>query len=216
MQTKALKVYSRDRARRIHNNVAKLERKGVLVEEDIEDMDSSIDGDKLSLLRPDSSSNSSSSISEEEFLSDSATEEAQDTELEGISSLFGNSEFLVDNNQKISEQKVSCELLQPKPTIYILSPIQEGEEENEGDRLLKDDAPIDKTESLKGRDVEWEKVQDILSQLGQHLVPKNKMTNMEGSRNGDRRKKGIRELQNLKFNVNYDHGECSRDMQSSP
>ena len=122
----------------------------------------------------------------------------------------------MDNNKKISVQKVSGEPLQSTPTINVPSPVQEGEEENEGDQLLKDDSPIDKTESLEGRIVEWEKVQDILTQLGLLLVPENKKTIMEGSINGDRRTKGIRELQNLKFNMNYDRGGCSRDMQSCP
>ena len=64
METKVLKVYSRTRARRNPNKVEKLERKGALLEEEIEDMESGIDGDKILLLRP----NSSSSNSEEEFL----------------------------------------------------------------------------------------------------------------------------------------------------
>ena len=65
-------------------------------------MDSGIDGDKLLILRPDSSSNSSSLDSEELFLSDSAIEEDRDAQLEGISALMEDSETLVDNNKKMT------------------------------------------------------------------------------------------------------------------
>ena len=48
-------------------------------EEEIEDMDSAFDGDKPLLNRPVASSISSSSDSEEVFLSDGATEEDRGT-----------------------------------------------------------------------------------------------------------------------------------------
>ena len=86
-----------------------MERKGVLLEEDHEDIDSGIDGDKTWLQRPDSSSNSSSSESEEDFQSDNATEKDKDEELEGISSLFGFYDHLVDNNQGKMVQQDRCE-----------------------------------------------------------------------------------------------------------
>ena len=54
-------------------------RKEVVSEEEIEDMDSAFDGDKPLLNRPVASSISSSSDSEEVFLSDGATEEDRGT-----------------------------------------------------------------------------------------------------------------------------------------
>ena len=95
-------------------------------------MDSGIDGDKLLILRPDSSSNSSSLDSEELFLSDSAIEEDRDAQLEGISALMEDSETLVDNNKKITVQKVSCEPIQSILTINVLSSVGEGEADKEG------------------------------------------------------------------------------------
>lgn len=62
----------------------------------------------------------------------------------------------------------------------------------------------------------WKKAQDILTLLGLQLVPKCKGNSLGGSSSGTRGRKGLRELQNLKFDVNYDHGGCSKGTKSSP
>ena len=58
-----------------------------------EDLESEADGDKQFIHRPNSSSSSSSSDSEETFISDRATEEDLDSQLEGIGSLLGDTEY---------------------------------------------------------------------------------------------------------------------------
>ena len=63
---------------------------------------------------------------------------------------------------------------------------------------------------------DWKKVEDILTQLELQLIPNNIKAFTEGSNSTVQRKKGIRELINLKCNVNYDRGGCSRGVQSSP
>ena len=63
---KPLKVYSRIRTRKprgIQTSATQMKLKGVLMEEEIEEVDSDIDGDKPFLLKPDLSSISSSSDS---------------------------------------------------------------------------------------------------------------------------------------------------------
>ena len=71
---KALKVYSRIRSRRVPIIDLNKERKRVVTEEEFEDMDSDIHGDKPFLTRLDASSNSSSLDSKEVYQSDSAIE----------------------------------------------------------------------------------------------------------------------------------------------
>ena len=83
-------------------------------------MDSDFDGDKQIVLRPDSSSISSLSDSEEIYLSDRAIEENFDLYLEEISSLLEDSESLVVNNQQALVQKDNWTLLdRPDPTYFV-------------------------------------------------------------------------------------------------
>ena len=67
VEINAFKVYSRNKLRRDSNMGAKMERNGVLLGDDSEDMDSDIEGDKILFRKPDSTSNSSLSDSEEGF-----------------------------------------------------------------------------------------------------------------------------------------------------
>ena len=185
-------------------------------EEDIEDMDSAIDGDKPLLNRPVASSISSSSNSEEVFLSDGATEENRVLHLEGISVLLGDTEPLVKHNQTLTGQNNYGKPMQPMPLIDVSSLLKEGEGDMEASQLPNDVPSNESSKSLEGGAVEWRKVEDILSCLGLQLIPTNKTGVTEGSIVTASRKKGFRELQNLKFNVNYDCGGCSRGTQSSP
>ena len=98
--------------------------------------------------------------------------------------------------------------------------MKEGEGTKEGDQSLIVDTPNVNSSCLgggclEGRVVEWKKVEDILSQLGLQLIPNNYKSFTEGSASTVRRKKGFRELQNLKCNVNYERGGCSRGVQPS-
>ena len=104
---KPLKVYSRGRLGRIPNIDLKKERKRVDMDGEIEDLNLAIYGDKHLLIRPDASSNSSSSNSEEVYVSDSAIERDLDEQLEGISTLLGNSEPMLDSNQNQIDQHFS-------------------------------------------------------------------------------------------------------------
>ena len=132
LNTKPFKVYSRTKARRIPKIGGKKELIGSPMEEANEDRDSDAEGDKPLLQRPDSSTQSSSSESEETFLSDSTLDKDQEAELEGLRSLFGNSDHLTDNNQKIRVQEDWCESLQSSPIMNVISTVQEREKQIEG------------------------------------------------------------------------------------
>ena len=121
LDNKPLKVYTRDKTRRNLVSVGKVEKFGALLEVDNEDLDSVIDGDTPLLRRPASlSSNSSFSESDEEFHSDSSSNEDHLAELEGISSLFCGAEQLVDNDNKLSEKEDESESLQLLPNTLSL------------------------------------------------------------------------------------------------
>ena len=80
----------------------------------------------------------------------------------------------------------------------------EGEGKKEGGQLPCEDPSHEKPKISASCAVEWKKVEDILSQMGLHLIPSNNKDFSEGSMGTASRKKGSRELQNLKFNVNYE------------
>ena len=126
LEKKPLKVYSRGKVRRNPISMGKLERFSALLEEDKEDLDTELDEDNPLLRRPDLSSNSSSSESEEVFHSDSATEEDQDAELEGFSTLFGIDDHLVEKDQNTSVQEDRNEPLQSLSTVKEISSVQKG------------------------------------------------------------------------------------------
>ena len=188
LDSKPLKVYYRSKAKMKSINVGIMDRKGVLLEGEKEDLGSENDEDIPLIHKPELSSDSSFSESEDKFRSESATEKDKDEELEGISSLFGIPEHLGEINQDLT--------------------VQGGEIQKEGSQPLNVDSKIGVEE--------WKQVQDILTHLGLRLIPKNEKTHCQGSCNGMGKRKGIRELQNLKFNVNYNRWGCSRGTQSSP
>lgn len=136
---KALKVYSRGRTKRFPINVKMKERKGVVSEEDFEETDYNIEGDKPFLNRPDASSTSSHSDLDDTFLSDSAIEEDREVHLEGLSALMGEPEPLVDSNQNLD---VAC------------SSLREGEGVKEGGQLPIVAPPSEKTKGLERNTVE--------------------------------------------------------------
>ena len=66
------------------------------------------------------------------------------------------------------------------------------------------------------RRLEWKNAQVLLNQMGIQLIHDTKNTKKEGAINNVSRKKGYRELQNLKFHVNYEGSSCSRCFLTSP
>ena len=203
--TIALKVYSRDRARRLPKSALEPERNCNLLEEFNEVMESDFDGDKQIVLRPDSSSICSFSNSEEIYLSYRATEEDSDLRLEGISSLLEDSESLLDNHQHALVQKDNFVPTYFVPPINVLlsSSVVEVEAEKVSSQIVKDASSNNKTVIIGDSIVEWKNVQDLLTQMGLQLVPATKKTKSARNIINARRKKDNKELQNLKFNVNY-------------
>ena len=118
-------------------------------------------------------------------------------------------EPLVEHNQNLTGQNNCIEPIQPIPLIDVSSLLKEGEGVTEASQRPNDVPSNESTKSLEGDAVEWRKGEDILSHLGLQLIPTNKTAVTEGSIATASRKKGFRELQNLKFNVNYDCGGCS-------
>ena len=135
-ESKALKVYAKVRTRRIPSFDTRVKTKGVLTEEDNEEVDSGIDGDKPFLLKLDVSSSSSSSDSEEFSSYVSDTVEDRDGQLEGVAALLGDYEPPIDSNQKTSVQIINCEPIQSFPKIDELLPVWEGDGCKDGDQLL--------------------------------------------------------------------------------
>ena len=118
-----------------------------------------------------------------------------------------------DNIQKNRVQEDKCEPLQSLPSMNVIPTVQGEEIQKEGGQLLDD---VSSNVESKNGSVEWKKAQHILTQLGLQLVPKSMKDSLGGSSSGANGRKGYKELQNLKFNVNYDRGRCSRGTQSSP
>ena len=145
-------------------------------------------GDKQFLHKPDSSSLSSSSDSEETYMSDRATEEDLDLQLEGIGSLLGDSEHLASNEQQVREDE---------------------EKRVSGNELEDARSPIDRG-FIEDKTVEWKDVQTLLSNMGIQLIRDTSTTNFVRQSSNFKKTRGKRELQSLKFNVNYDRSSCSR------
>ena len=175
LEKKPLKVYSRGKVRRNPISKGKMENFGALLEEDKEDLDSEIDGDNPLFRRPDLSSNSSYSDSEEAFHSDNAIKEDQDEELEGIRNLFGVGDHLVENDQNTSVQEDSG------TPLRLVSMLQDVQVQKDGDQVLKVDSPnvVSKTSNEEWKETsneEWKEVQHVISHLGLQLIPNNEKT----------------------------------------
>ena len=216
LENKPLKVYSRLRSGKIQFNDLKEDSKRVESVDEFEDMDLGIFRDKPLLIRPDASSNSSSSDSEEVYFSDSVTNEDLDEHLQGISVLMGDSTPTMDSNHNLTEQKDNGDLTQSTPKVDAFSPMREEEGIKEGGLIPSNEPSHENSKSLPGSAVEWKKVEAILSQMGLQIIPSSNKEFSEGSMAIASRKKGSRELQNLKFNVNYDRAGCNRGTQFSP
>ena len=123
---------------------------------------------------------------------------------------------MVDSNQILTKQKHSSEPILSIPKVDVFSSLGEGEGIKEGGKLTNGEPFQEKFKNSVRSDVEWKKVEGMLSHLGLQSIQSTNKDFLEGSLGTASRKKGIRELQNLKFNVNYDRGGCSRGTQSSP
>ena len=172
-----------------------------MLEEFNEDMELDIDGDKQIILRPDSLSISSSSGSDEIYLSDRATEEDFDVELEGISSLLGDSEPPVDNDQQVLGPKDNFvpTYFVPPINVQLPSPVEAVEVEKVSGQLVKDASSSNKTMIIGDSIVEWKNVQALLTQMGLQLIPDTNKTKSVGKFINTRKKRGNRELHNLKL-----------------
>ena len=71
------------------------------------------------------------------------------------------------------------------------------------------------SESKGNRRMEWEEAQVLLTQMGIQLIHDTKKYKEEGTTKMENRKKGYRELKNLRFNVNYEGSSCSRGFLTS-
>ena len=183
LHSKELKVYSRDRTRLCPKKAIIPEMESNMGDEFNKVLELEDEGVKQNFFGLDSSDSSSSSDSEAIYISDDAIEEDVEAQLEGISSLFEDHE----------------------PT-----PVREKEVERVCGKLKE----VSSSPKIKGsfavKQLQWKEVQIFLSNMGIQIIRDNSTNNSEVKSIDDKKKRGCRELQRLKFNVNYDHGSCSR------
>ena len=167
------------------------------------DNESNFEGESQIIGRDDDNSLSSFSDSDETFLSDKISEKDDDLPLEGLSFLLGES---VQNN------------VIPDKSIKGDVPPATGKEvvEEVTGCLGKDAHSPNELDFKRDRRMEWENAQALLTQMGIQLIHDTKETKKDGMINKARGKKGSRELQNLRFNVNYEGSSSSRGIPTSP
>ena len=209
--TSGLKVYSRNKIKRFLVKDVLSIQDGDILGDFLQGSDSNFEGDNHLRSRPDDTSLSSLSDSEETYFSDKITETDIDSHFEGMSRLFIESEStrplvksaLTHQNNGVPNYSV--------PQLNgNLPPIEGMEEVRELSGCLEKEVCPPNDSQLKGnRKMEWKKAQALLTQMGIQLIHDTKKTKTEKTITKARRKKGSRELQNLKFNVNYE-GSCSK------
>ena len=82
--------------------------------------------------------------------------------------------------------------------------------------MVVDDIPRNLSERGKDTNGEWENVRSLLTYMGLQLITAPNNIVLSGNSSKNRRKKGIRELHNLEFKVNYDRSDCSRGKSLCP
>ena len=187
LASKELKVYARDRTRKCPKNVMVPDTECILGDVFNEVLEIEEEGEKQNFFR-ESSATSSSSDSDEIYISDDTTEEDLDMQLEGISSLFGDHESIPVGNKEVERECGNLKEVEKSPN--------------------KNGFKID-------NQLQWNDVQTLLSNMGIQIIRNKSTNNSMVKSTDDKKKKGCRELQRLKFNVNYDHSSYSRGRNTS-
>ena len=207
----ALKVYSRNKTKRTPNKEVMSNQEGDLLPDFLEGSESNFEEDSHLRSRPDDTSLSSSSDSEETYISDKNTENDTDFQLEGLSRLLGDSDSTGELIQSaLAPENNFTPNYSAPPNNGTLPPSEVN------GRLENEDYSPNKSELKGNRTMEWKNVQALLTQMGIQLIHDTKKTKIEGSTTKARRRKGYRELQNLKFNVNYEGSSSCRGAINSP
>ena len=207
----ALKVYSRNKTKRNPYKEVMSNQEGDLLPDFLEGSESNFEEDSHLRSRPDDTSLSSSSDSEETYISDKNTENDTDFQLEGLSRLLGDSDSTGELIQfALAPENNFTPNYSAPPNNGTLPPSEVN------GRLENEDYSPNKSELKGNRTMEWKNVQTLLTQMGIQLIHDTKKTKIEGSTTKARRRKGYRELQNLKFNVNYEGSSSCRGAINSP
>ena len=216
-----LKVYSRNKKKKVPTKEAMLTQDDEFFEGCWVGSEQNLEGDSKQIDQVDDISLSSSSDSDETFLSDKISEKEDDKQLEGLSLLLDNSipteEFM--QSEFLPESKIIPE---PSDNSFKgdISPTTDKEVvENVSACLDKNAQPPNELDELgfkRNRSLDWKNAQVLLTQMGIQLIHDTKETKKGGIFNKTRGKKGSRELQNLRFNVNYEGSSSSKGISSSP
>ena len=179
--------------------------------------DSNLEGDSHLRSRPDDTSLSFSSDSEETYLSDKITEKDLDLHLDGMTRLFDDCDSTREFFQPaLAQENEVTQILSDPQLNGSLLPIEGKEEVEKLSGCLEKEACSPNESQLKGdRRMEWKNAQALLSQMGIKLIHDTKKTKTEEMIGKVRRKNSIWELQNLKFNVTYEGSSCSRGFTNS-
>ena len=135
-------------------------------------------------------------------------------QLEGISSLLGDSEPIDSINQDVMMQKDKLVPTYSVPFINVLLPSPAVEVEVEAEKvsgnLISDVRSPKEKKTLVDNRLEWKDVQAFLSNMRIQLIRDTNKTKSVGKSIIDKMIRGNRALQSLKFNVNYDRSSCNR------
>ena len=82
--------------------------------------------------------------------------------------------------------------------------------EGETGVLVEEGLYADKVHQIKGHDTDWEDIVTLVESMGFSLVPSENLTFDDGKSISGKIKRGKRELQNLRFDVNFKNTEFKR------
>ena len=165
---------------------------------------------------------------ETNYLTSEACESRQDDQmakLEDVKAFFTEDQELPVNTVEVSNcnSNFLCNRdisnLQPITVIYPLNhDLQTGEsverkkERKEGTRgaLMEEGVNAERGRQIPGFDTEWEEIVKIVESMGFSMVLNENITTNEGNGIPIKKKRGKRELRNLRFDVNFKDSEFKR------
>ena len=215
---KVLHVYSRKKNKKVPPKDDMMNQDSDFFGDLVLGSEQNFEGDSQLLGRPDDTSLSSSSDSEETYVSKKIPEKDLDFQLEGLSLLLGDSEPIGDFTQSTPAPDSN---VMPGPSINsfngnLPTPASKENIENGSGCLEKDFYSPNQLEHKGNMRMEWKNAQALLTQMGIQLIHDTKKTTTKGMINKARGKKANRELQNLSFNVNFVGSSSRRGFPTSP
>lgn len=177
----AIKVYSRIKNKKVPAKDVLPIKEDDFLGDFLLGSDSNLEGDSHLRSRPDDTSPSSSSDSEESYFSEKIIEKDLDFQLEGMTRLFDDSESTKELFQPAMPHDNTVIPNDSVPQLKGSSPPSEGKED--ADKMsycLETEGSSSNESQLKGnRRLEWKNAQALLSQLGIKLIHDTKKIETE-------------------------------------